>query len=449
MSMNLQTSRAIILLGLIAFWIPRSGAAANLPARDRIVIVISLDGFPAYDLEDPKLPAPTLRRLAKEGAWARRMNPINPTVTWPNHTTMVTGLLPGDHGLFYNGTLVRTGGWPPVKVDPNIDKDRMVHAVTAYDLAHQAGLTTAQVDWVAINNASTITWAFPERAAPSDPLVREMIGKGVITAGDVERSGKPTIVWRDQVWTKAATYIIREHRPNLLLFHLLSLDSTHHNYGPRTLASYDAIAFLDSCVAKVLAAVKDAGIEGRTTVLVVSDHGFKAVTKQIALNSILHAAGLDRKAFGVSEGGSAMIYVKKDHMGENIAGVRRAFASTEGVLRIVDRSSYASLGLPDPEKDPQMADVVLYAKDEYAFIAGHSNDAAVAPSSHQTGSHGYLASDPQMNAIFVANGYGIKSGVVLDEIQNLSIAPTLAELLGVQFPKTKAKALSEILTMGR
>jgi hypothetical protein len=60
-----------------------------------------------------------------------------------------------------------------------------------------------------------------------------------------------------------------------------------------------------------------------------------------------------------------------------------------------------------------------------------------------------LASDPQMNAIFVANGYGIKSGVVLDEIQNLSIAPTLAELLGVQFPKTKAKALSEILTMGR
>lgn len=448
MNISLRTIRAIFFLGLLASWIPRGEAAANLPARDRTVIVISLDGFPAYDLEDPKLPVPTLRRLAKEGAWARRMDPINPTVTWPNHTTMVTGVLPGEHGLFYNGALVRTGAWPPVKVDPNIDKDRMVHAVTVYDLASRAGLTTAQVDWVAINNASTITWAFPEKAAPSDALVREMIGKGVISGDDVGRSGKPGIVWRDQIWTKAATYIIREHKPNLLLFHLLSLDSTHHNYGPRTLASYDAIAFLDSCVAKVLDAVKQAGIEDRTTVLIVSDHGFKAVTKQISLNSVLQAAGLKGKAFGIPEGGSAMIYVKKDHRDENVASVRRAFAGVEGVLRIADRSGYASLGLPDPEKDPQMADVVLYAKDDYAFITGHAADVAVTASSHQTGSHGYLASDPQMKAIFIATGYGIKPGVVLDEIQNLRIAPTLAELLGVKLPKAKGKALGEILTIG-
>src|ERR1700690_737637 len=60
--------------------------------KERIVVVISLDGFPAYALDDPRLPIPTLRSLAKEGAVAASMRPINPTVAWPNHTAMVTGV---------------------------------------------------------------------------------------------------------------------------------------------------------------------------------------------------------------------------------------------------------------------------------------------------------------------------------------------------------------------
>ena len=70
-----------------------------------------------------------------------------------------------EHGLLVNGTIVPTGAWPPVKVDPTVDKVKMVHVPTVYDAAHQAGLTTAQIDWVAINNAPTITWAFTEWAA--------------------------------------------------------------------------------------------------------------------------------------------------------------------------------------------------------------------------------------------------------------------------------------------
>src|SRR5882757_435365 len=163
-----------------------------------MVVVISLDGFPAYALDDPKLPVPNLRRLMHEGASASRMRAVNPTVTWPNHTTMVTGVLPPEHGLIYNGTAVRTAAWPPVKLDFSIEKQKMVHAVTVYDLAHQAGLTTAQMDWVAINNAPTITWEFPERATSNDPLAREMIGRGLIAASDVDQPPKATILWRDQ-----------------------------------------------------------------------------------------------------------------------------------------------------------------------------------------------------------------------------------------------------------
>lgn len=107
------------------------------------VIVISLDGFPAFALDGPKLPIPTLRKLMANGV-SGPMTAINPTVTWPNHTTMVTGVRADQHGLLANGTITRTGAWPPVKVDPLVAKTKMVHVPTVYDAAHQAGLTTAQ-----------------------------------------------------------------------------------------------------------------------------------------------------------------------------------------------------------------------------------------------------------------------------------------------------------------
>jgi predicted AlkP superfamily pyrophosphatase or phosphodiesterase len=427
-------------------------AAIAQSAADRSVIVISLDAFPAFALEDPRLPIPTLRKLASEGASALRMVPVNPTVTWPNHTTMVTGVLPPRHGLLVNGAIVQQPGGPPM-VDAKMSKEEMVHAPTVYDAAHQAGLTTAQIDWVAINDAPSITWAFPEIATASDPLVKEMIYKGALRAEDVAEKPARSILWRDQIWTKAATYLIREHKPNLLLFHLLTLDTTQHQYGPKTLAATDAMAFLDSCVAQIVDAVKQSGRADRTTIIVVSDHGFKAVTHQIVTGAVLRSANLADKVYGIPEGGSLMLFAKKAHDPQTIADLRKAFQDLEGIERIATRSDFAALGLPDPESDPQMADLMVYAKSGYSFANGKSDQPiTIAPS--VTGSHGYLASDPDMHAIFIASGYGIKPGLVIDQFPNTRIAPTLARLLGVTLDlkpgmkpgQTQPTALTEILS---
>src|SRR6185312_14065270 len=347
-----------VVTAAIAFTV----SAATVPTKQRMVVVISLDGFPAYTLQDPKLPVPTLRRLAETGCTAKRMIPINPTVTWPNHTAMVTGVQSPQHGLLYNGALVRTGGWPPVKIEPWINKEKMVHAITVYDVALRQGLTTAEVDWVAINNAQTINWHFPERATLDGSLEREMIARGVLKRSDVENFSKDNIVWRDEIWAKAATYLIREHKPNLLLVHFLTLDSIQHHYGPKTLASEAAMAFLDSRVKEILDAIKASGLADRTTVFIVSDHGFKAFHKQIRLSIALAFAGLGRDAYVVPEGGSAMIYVDKIHTAELVPKVRQALQGIEGIERIAAREDFRSLGLPDPQKDPQMADLVLFAK---------------------------------------------------------------------------------------
>lgn len=433
----------LILIAVFAFAI----AAATIPAKQRMVVVISLDGFPAYTLQDPALPVPTLRHLAETGSSANRMIPINPTVTWPNHTAMVTGVRSPRHGLLYNGTLVRTGGWPPVKIEPWIDKEKMVHAVTVYDAASKQGLTTAEADWVAIYNARTINWHFPEEASPDGALEREMIERNVLKRADVENFRKDNIVRRDEIWAKAAVYLIREHKPNLLLVHFLTLDSVQHHYGPKTLASEAAMAFLDSRVKEILDAIKASGMEDRTTVFVVSDHGFKAFHKQIRPSIALASLGHD--AYVVPEGGSAMIYLNKAHTEELTAKARQALQGVEGIERIATRSDFPSLGLPDPQKDPQMADIVLFAKSDYAFSRPAANEGPVVVNApQQAGSHGYLASDPDMDAIFIASGYGIRRGVRLDQIPNVDIAPTLASLLGVTLPKTEGKVLREILSIG-
>ena len=94
--------------------------------------------------------------------------------------------------------------------------------------AHAAGLTTAEVDWVAIENAPTITWSFSEYGKPKASLPREMVKAGVITERELELFAKAPITFKDEIWTRAAEFLITRHKPNLLLFHLLATDTLQH-----------------------------------------------------------------------------------------------------------------------------------------------------------------------------------------------------------------------------
>jgi predicted AlkP superfamily pyrophosphatase or phosphodiesterase len=414
-------------------------AAAQTPAQQRMVVVISLDGFPAYALDDPKLPIPTLRQLIRDGVSAR-MTTVNPTVTWPNHTAMVTGVRADEHGLLANGTIVQTGGWPPVKVEPMIEKEKMVHVPTVYDAAFKAGLTTAQVDWVAVTGARTITWPFNEWALPEGPVEQEMIRKGIVSASDLENFTKFNILFRDQIWAKAAAYLIRDHKPNLLLVHFLSLDSTHHQYGPGTLAATAAIAFLDSCVAQVTEAIRAAGMAGRATVIVVSDHGFKKFTRQVRPTVALAAAGLAKSVYVLAEGGSAYVYFDSTQSAQLSAKVVKALDGIEGIDRIIGPEGFGALGLPQLDREPQMYQLLLTAKDGYSF-SGAAGGPVTSEVLQQAGSHGYLASDPDMDAIFIASGYGVRPGAHLDRIANIDVASTIAKLLGVALPGAKGKPI--------
>ena len=418
-------------------------AAAALPAQDRHVIVISIDGFPAYALEDPKLPIPTLRQLAAAGAVARGMHTINPTVTWPNHTAMVTGVNGSIHQVLFNGKLVRTTPTAAPHIEPWLDKAEMVHAPTVYDLAYRAGLSTAQVDWVAITNPGTITWEFPERPALKGVVEREMIAAGEATESEILEFHRSSGAWRDQMWTRAAAFITQKHKPNLGLYHLLNLDSTHHTYGPRTPAGFTGIAFADGKVKEIVDAVRASGTLEQTTFIIVSDHGFKTVKKSIRAAVAVKQAGIDGVTV-IPEGGTALVYIQKPaDRAPTGPRLKELFARTEGVARVYTPAEYGELGLPTPQQSDQAPDLVLAAANTYSFAGG--SEGPLIHDVIQGGSHGYVSSDPEMDALFIASGRGIRRGIKLDTVRNVDVAPTIAVLLGIKMEGVQGRPLAAVL----
>jgi predicted AlkP superfamily pyrophosphatase or phosphodiesterase len=448
---------AVFSLSLVLFLSLRLPApGAPIPAQDRIVVLITVDGFPAWIWQDPNLVVPNLRKLAASGAVAQRMTVSNPSITWINHTTLVTGVNPQKHGVLFNGLLVRGGPTEAPAIEQWRDKADLVHAPTVYDAAFKAGLKTAQVDWVAILNSGTINYEFLEIPKPGGAIEQEMIEAGTITADDIRNWGKNrTIVWRDDVWTKAASQIIEKHKPNLLLYHLLTTDAVNHANGPGTTASYTAYAYADRLIGDVLVSLTRAGLRDRATIVVTTDHGFKKVQKIILANVALRDAGLVRvkagkvescDAYVVPEGGLAFAYVTDPaKRAELLPKLKTLCAGLEGVKEVIDGQDGPRLGMPTPAENQGMGDLVLYAKDGYAFFQGLDGAEVVRESKTYLGTHGYPNSDPELDGIFLASGYGIKPGVKLERVRNLDVAPTIAELLGVPLPNVDGRVLTEIL----
>jgi predicted AlkP superfamily pyrophosphatase or phosphodiesterase len=452
-----MNSRALLFLSvLFAVGLISCSESGN---KDHHVILISIDGFPAWMWNDPSLQVPNLRKLAAEGASAKAMTVSNPSITWINHTTLVTGVEPRKHGVLFNGLLVRQEGNKPAKIEPWVDKSKLVHVPTLYDIAHQNGLTTAESDWVAVTRPGSITWSFAELPEVESPIVKEMVAAGTVTPEHIEwmQMGpkRKSVTFLDNMWTKAAIHIFKTHRPNLLLYHTLNTDATHHTYGPGTMASHTALAYADKLVGDLVQAVEESGLRDRTTFVISTDHGFKKVSKYVYPNVVLKKAGLavafgptitTADAFCMIQGGMAFVYVSDpSRKAELLPKLKEMFAQTEGVERVIDGKDGHTLGMPTPEENQGMGDLVLYAKDGHAFNNAAAGDAVTAPTTNYGGTHGFFNGDPELDGIFIASGRGVKKGVVLERMANLDVAPTMAELMGLKLPQQDGRVLQEIL----
>jgi hypothetical protein len=426
------------------------------------LILISIDGLAHFYWTDPAARMPVLRGLAERGAAAGGMATVFVSTTWPCHVSIVTGVGPRTHGVVSNHILNRaTSVAEDFTGDPVYDAADLIRAPTFYDRAHSAGLRTAAIDWPATRHARSLDFNLPmfknQRIFESHTdahVWNELAELGY----PIERQGEwaelPKRFLKDAMVADLAIDVLRRHAPDVLLLHFLCADSHQHLYGPRSPEAYWAIAYIDALVGRVLASLGADALE-RGSVVVVSDHGFLPVSRDIRPNVRLRRRGLlrvgadgapaDGEARFVTNGGSGWIYAIGGGDRTRLArDLKAELAAMDGVARVWTSDEYASVGLPMPADDTRAGDVLVEAAPGYML-----SDEAGGDEEHSTpkyrGNHGQRPDYDDNLALFVAAGRGIKRGVALGRITSRDVAPTLSVLLDLAPALTEGRVLTELL----
>ena len=237
-------------------------AKSSAGAAERQVILISVDGLTTTDYLHPDsgLQVPNLQALAANGCAANGMTGIFPTVTYPSHTSMITGQPPSVHGIYTNTPLdpfgVQNGGWFYYA-----DK---IKSPTLWQLLRDAGRTTAAISWP-VTVGAPVDYLLPEygpvRNAESVSLSSALSTPGLfhemIAVDSVHRP--MTDAWR----TNAAVAILATRHPDLLALHLSDLDAAQHANGPHTPQAHATLQTIDSLIGVIRTAVRNAVVTRR------------------------------------------------------------------------------------------------------------------------------------------------------------------------------------------
>jgi len=391
------------------------------------------------------------------------MGTVFVSTTWPSHVSIVTGVGPRAHGVVSNHILNRaTARAEDLTGDPVYDAADLVHAPTIYDRAHAAGRRTAAIDWPATRHAASLDFNLPffknQRIfeAHTAPAVWAELAR---LGYPVERQGEwaelPKRFLKDAMVADLAIDVLRGHDPDLLLVHFLCADSHQHLYGPRSPEAYWAIAYIDGLIARLLAALGPDGLD-RTSVIVVSDHGFLPVSREVRPNVRLRRRGLLRlgatgeiesaDARFVMNHGAGWVYLRGDGDRERLArDLGAELAKLEGVAAVWTPEAYAGLGLPMPAENPRAGDLLIEAARGFMLSDEARGDDEIGPPRYR-GTHGQRPTYDDNRALFLAAGRGIRRGATLGAIPSRDVAPTLTALLDLPAAPTEGRVLTEILT---
>ena len=418
------------------------------------VIVISIDGMKPESYTDPDahgLKIPTLRQIVRDGASSDGVQPVMPTVTYPSHTTMVTGVNPGTHGIVTNPA------WDPFGQNYNGYRwyEEDIRVPTLWQLARQHGLHTALIHWpVTVGAQADIIVPEIWRAnIPEDlKLLRALSTRGILEEVSKEypdfNAGITPPLQTDAAFTDVACYAIKKSQPNLLLLHLAMVDHEEHLHGPFSPEANAATETADAQVARVITEAKKDGIWDSTVLVVLSDHGFVPISQAVRPGVLLREHGLitlnekDRitawKASLLTDGGSAYIYVND----RNDDATRRALteifkplagAQGSGIARVVAHDEIVAMG-GDPD-----AFLALEAVEGTVITADYTGK--FTEPSKLGGTHGYFPDRPEMRSSLIFYGPSISPGKIANA-RMIDIAPTIAALLGLVIPNPQGSPLA-------
>jgi predicted AlkP superfamily pyrophosphatase or phosphodiesterase len=362
---------------------------------------LSWDGV-RHDYPD-RAALPALQRLSREGVRAGRLVPVFPSSTFPGHVSLATGTYPDRHGIVDNHF-----------VDPERGRYRMssdadwIQAEPLWIAAERQGIPAATYFWV----GSETDWqghGTRYRMAPFD--------------GD-----RPEAEKVDQIleWMAMAP----AERPRLIMSYWAGTDHEGHDHGPDSNAVTRQLQDQDAQLARLLSGLDHQQAWRYTTLLVVSDHGMTEIGRYLDIAAALQDAGI---AATVTGSAVANVYL------DNPAHTDRAL---DAISALQPAQAYRRDALPDHLRlshPSRSGDLVVITEPPYSFsrpagLAGYLSSwlHAVGVS---FGGHGYDPRHPDMGGIFLAMGRGVPAELMLPEVYQVDVAPTVARLLRMEPPR--------------
>ena len=451
--MKINWKAPSLLLLLFGAALPGLLAANERPADH--VVLISIDGLIASYVTpsgDRTVDLSNIQALRARGSWAEGVISQYPSLTYPSHTSIVTGERPSRHGVFQNTRFAPTGS-PSWYFEASA-----ITSPALWQVASRAGLVSAAVSWP-VTVGADIEYLYPEvhqdppgttwlelsRRESTPGLIDEVVEK----LGGFGARDNLDPIKRDRFAVAVTTHVMTSYRPNLLLVHLVQTDYAQHSTGPHSAESLAAFERADTHVGEIVAAVEAAGVLERTCFIITGDHGFYRVHSAFQPNVVLREAGLfETDETGRVTGWKAIAHRAAIRIAdpEDTALAARVFALFEelaggkyrGLLEVIDRRQLDALGA-----DP---DALLYLEPAEGYTISESLDEdRFLVSTERRGNHGYLPTREAMHTGLVISGSGVRQGIVAPIARQIDLAPTVARLLGFDMAAVEGQPMVGLL----
>jgi arylsulfatase A-like enzyme len=412
------------------------GCAARAP-RARVILV-SIDGLWARDLQradSAGVRLPTLDSLRRAGELAAGVIGSFPSVTYPSHTTMITGVPPARHGVYANGIFR-----PPTDtVERSYHERSAIQVPTVFDAARAAGLKVAAIFWPVTAHDSSIDYDIPDAwdqtGRRSQLAALRFLGTPwLLDSLRAPNEGEPS----DSLRVDWAERIVRRWNPDLLALHVLELDGAKHDFGIWNDSVIRVLRTLDRQLSSLLTTVRTTEAGRQTTLMVTSDHGFLGYRRQLRPGVLLTNAGLVTADStgrvvswdaGVHANGGSAVFLPRDSTDPSIAArIRAAIPDSlvgpgSPIRAVIPRDTIALLG-----GDPR-ALWALDMNEGFYSIAGYTGPFL---RERTGGGHGYDQRRPELHAFFLISGPGIPRGTTRPLMRQTEIAEIVARILGLR-----------------
>jgi len=365
------------------------------PAPRPYVVLVSLDGF-RYDYAE-RYHATNLLALGKAGAAAEGMIPSFPTVTFPNHISIVTGQYPEHHGIvgnsFYDTARKETYNMSRSAIDGT-----WYHYLPLWVVAEQQKVKAASMFWptadAEIAGVRPSYWSKYDGSFPNDQRVAKVLE-----------------------WLK----LPESERPHFITLYFSDVDSAGHSFGPDAPETEKAVQRVDKLVGDLWAGIQ--ALPFGVNVIVVSDHGMQAVQGAVNLGEFADLS----KVRVVTEGPVALIYSPDAETTEKVYAQLKGKSPKFDVYRRQETPARWHFSASE-----RIGDLVVCVHEATTLVT----QASTRP--ERPGTHGTHGFDPQefksMQGIFFAAGPNVKPGVVLKPFENVNVFPFITKILGLQNP---------------